>query len=1043
MNKLCKKLISILVLTYLCAGLFAHGGMLSGEKKLRLVKTKWFDIIYPERCEASAAILYEKADRVYDEVTAQYGLTPVFRMPVVITPAVDQFNAFWTAVPYNHIAIYDTGSSGASELAVFSETLLSTFRHELTHAVTFNMKNGFWRVMGKVFGDEFAPGMLAVTTGMAEGATVVSESAAGEGRLNDEYAKHYVKQAKIEDKFPSYHDVSGAADVSPGGSPYYFNGAFHGWLQEKYGIGPYAEFWYRVVNGKNLTISGAFKKSFGIKLKKAWEQFEAEYEVPQIAENPVRSGEVQDFFEASASDYSKQNNTGALYESLSVDGAAEKLIWYDRYGGRVFMADSGIDRGKGNVAEVSKEAPSHTQFHPLFSLRGLTAARLSNDGRFIAVSYLSENSPAVQARVKIYDLDTKSFFSVKDSGLKEAAILEADGDYYLIAQKYKPQRYSIAVYKIGLSSGKSSHISSRIRTVEPYAELLLDTEAMPYAFTPLEDGRFAWLKKERMNYSLCISSPDCSLLGEFAFPKGMTVRSLSAAGAMNAVNTVNTEKPAKIFYFSYAQKATLPRAGRLELTGAGSESPKAELFLSEKDISGGIFEPVFWKGKLVYIGEFYRQNRLLCIKEEELRQSAAVVALSLLHKDDTVPYSDTLTAEDIDLSSLSRACNPFAYFYRGIVIPFSRYTSDSIGPEASEALGKTDFLPGLTYITGLPWTSGSTGLYTLTSGYNIEDNILGISLTVNEGMDTSLFQTRTEVKSEFNSKGWKQGGATIELSTSLGFGRFSKITLSNTSTAIFGRDLRKEEKLFYNIEDIVSFSYSNAHKAGPGRFENTGFVLSLSYGGRKDKAFTGNQETYVDLSALTGAVKLYIPHLLPFESKYGMTCNLPLTLGANILPISSTYSYASFGYDEKGNSTEIDKNAKNQLGRVVFDAKAELLVFSLGIQKALPGITALYLNDFYIATGYAATGTAGSANYGGFQTSKLGEYFKAVVDGRGYYIDTAYLKTAIEFTPNIGVFAKAAYKICFYSIYSYTINSLNSLKLEDRMRFSFGFDMNF
>ena len=280
MNNLRKKLIAGLVFSLLCAFLFAHGGMFSGEKKLRLVKTQWFDIIYPEHCKASAAILFAKADGVYEEVTVQYGLTPAFRMPVIITPAVEKFNAFWTAVPYNHIAIYDTGASGSSNLAVFSETLLSTFRHELTHAVTYNMKNGFWRAMGKVFGDEFAPGMVTVTTGMAEGATVTSESAAGEGRLNDEYAKHYVKQAKIEGKFPSYHDVSGASDVSPSGSPYYFNGAFHGWLQEKYGLSAYADFWYRVVNGKSLTIAGAFKKSFGIKLSTAWKQFMADYYVP-------------------------------------------------------------------------------------------------------------------------------------------------------------------------------------------------------------------------------------------------------------------------------------------------------------------------------------------------------------------------------------------------------------------------------------------------------------------------------------------------------------------------------------------------------------------------------------------------------------------------------------------------------------------------------------------------------------------------------------------------------------------------------------------
>ena len=211
-NKTGRRFFPLFGVFLLCAQLFAHSGSMSGEKDLRVVKTRWFDIIYPARCEQSASILYEKADGVYEEVTAQYGLTPSFRIPVVITPAVERFNAFWTSVPYNHITIYDTGASGSSELAVFSETLLSTFRHELTHAVTFNMKNGVWNAITKIFGDCVVPGMLTVTTGMAEGATVTSESASGEGRLNDEYSKHYVKQAKIENQFPSYHDVSGASD---------------------------------------------------------------------------------------------------------------------------------------------------------------------------------------------------------------------------------------------------------------------------------------------------------------------------------------------------------------------------------------------------------------------------------------------------------------------------------------------------------------------------------------------------------------------------------------------------------------------------------------------------------------------------------------------------------------------------------------------------------------------------------------------------------------------------------------------------------------
>ncbi len=48
-----KKLISILAVFFVCTQfmLSAHSGMFTGEKNLRIVKTKWFDIIYPACCE--------------------------------------------------------------------------------------------------------------------------------------------------------------------------------------------------------------------------------------------------------------------------------------------------------------------------------------------------------------------------------------------------------------------------------------------------------------------------------------------------------------------------------------------------------------------------------------------------------------------------------------------------------------------------------------------------------------------------------------------------------------------------------------------------------------------------------------------------------------------------------------------------------------------------------------------------------------------------------------------------------------------------------
>lgn len=1023
-----KKIFTVFVFSILCTNLFARSGMLWGEKNLRVLKTKWFDIIYPKRCEESAAILYEKADSVYDEVTAQYGLTPAFRMPVVLTPAVDQFNAFWTAVPYNHIAIYDTGVSGDSELAVFSETLLSTFRHELTHAVTYNMKDPAWRFVGKIFGDYFSPGMLSITTGMAEGATLPSESAAGEGRLNDEYAKHYVKQAKIEREFPSYHDVSGAGDAQPGGAPYYFNGAFHQWLQETYGLAAYAKFWFRVVNGRDFTIAGSFKRAFGEKLKNAWSKFVKAYEVPEVAANPVIAGIVSDFFCPEGRDYSMLNDAGSLYDSLTsaviksdlYDDFITRLVWFDRFGGRVFLSD--IDpsyvTGSGSVQIKPRQ---------LFAMRGTTGVRISNDGRFIAVSCISENAPGSTAFVKIYDIERGGFYSVPETGLKEASIVCCDGEYYLIAQKYFAQHFSISVSKIVFDDN-----SHRIKCTESYKEIKLPVETNPFAFTPLDDGTFAYLKKERQNYSVCVSSVAMggAPLREYAFPEDLTVRSLSAADGR--------------FVFSYAKNGTLPRLGFMDIESG-------ELLLSSEDISGGVFTPVLYKGTVIYTGQFYRQNRLLCMRDIAARNfDAGQVALVTEGGENSVEEMPLQFQFCKDLPSV--AYNPFPYFLRGILIPVSTYTTEYFGANSDYYSDAGNAYLGFTYITANPWADGSSDLYTFTTGWNALSNAFGIDLQITKGTATSLFQSKTELKSEFDAKGWKQGGGRLALAVNINLGKYSTVRISNSSEAFVGKqDARFPAKftdgssenykllptisfwdkellgitapdsnlIYYTLQNVVSLRYSNLRRAGPGRFEYAGFAAGLSFGIKYDN---------VEAAALGGDLRFYIPRLLPFESKYGYTYNFPLRLNAILFPAQSIYGYT--------------KPAASP-GIILFDATAETTVFSMDIQKAVPGFTALYINDFYVSAGYAGSGSAGRVSETGFQNLQLGNYFRNLFNGTGCYLDSVYLKTALELTPNIGVFARPNYKTVLITTFSYVIHSSGLIKPEERIKMSFGLDLNF
>ena len=1008
-----KKSLLFFLILLLAVKLFAYGGKMWGEKNLRLVKTSWFDIIYPARSEESAAILYEFADKVYEEVTAQYDMQPQFRMPVVIVPGVEDFNAFWAAVPYNHIVLYDTGVSGNSELAVFSQTLLSTFRHELTHAVTYNMKSRDWFAIDKVFGDFLAPGMLMVTTGMAEGATVTSESAAGEGRLNDEFAKHYVKQAKIEGKFPSYHDVSGSADVTPGGAPYFFNGAFHNWLQENYGLKAYADFWYRVVNGKDAFISKSFKKVYGIKLKKAWNLFEEAYQVPAVEADPLKAGFVLNLTDLQ----------DGLFNCLSAGG--DKLVWTDRYGSKLFYAE------KKDLDSLPAKA------HKLFSLSGLDSARVSQDGRFIAASYSSENSAFVTSRLKIYDFKKDRLYTSKESGLKEACIIPAEsGDYYLVAQKYEAQHYSIEIFKVLF--GKDGGISA----LEPYRNVVMAQEINPFAFTAGSSSTFAYLKKDRLDFSLCISDFQGQLVKEYFFPKGMAVRSLSY------------DSESQAFYFSYAEKGTLPRLGKLQASDGS-------MFKSSSDISGGIFEPVCVGGNIFYIAKFYRSNRLFALNTSVLEEAGLALSSEKYEssgKAGNLENSDLLNTPENSFSSIksqlpSEPFRKLPYLLRGILLPFGSYTSDYFGKNAGYTLEANTFPFGVTYITGAPWTSGSSDLYQFTAGWNLLSNSFGTSLNITNGTDTSLFVNNIEIKSEFDSSGWKQSGASLVSSGKVQFGKISTITISNSMAAFVGRQdtMLKElepfdsyafwdsskigstaptdSTVYYELLEMISLQYSNIIRVGPGRNEYAGFAIGAGLGGRYDATLERHPRyEYVDLADFSAALRIRLPRLIPLRSNYGYTCNLPITMDAILFPSTSIYGYAC---------------EKDYEGYSFFDAKIETTLFGMEIQKALPGIEVLYLNDFSINLGYACTGDAKDVIQSGFKAANLGKYFLYLVNGEARYLDSIFLRGGVEFTPNAGLFAKSNYKMEVFTRFSFFLHSDKERPLSQSWKLFLGSSLSF
>ena len=128
----------------LTAEVSSINGQLSGGTKIRSVQSQYFLIIFPEQCIQSAMELRQNADSICQKICSDMNMTcPFTAMPVVITQSTDVYNAYFSYASYNHIVLFDAAAT--ENLSVYSNNLLSTFEHELTHALTVNQKSDKFR----------------------------------------------------------------------------------------------------------------------------------------------------------------------------------------------------------------------------------------------------------------------------------------------------------------------------------------------------------------------------------------------------------------------------------------------------------------------------------------------------------------------------------------------------------------------------------------------------------------------------------------------------------------------------------------------------------------------------------------------------------------------------------------------------------------------------------------------------------------------------------------------------------------------------------
>lgn len=967
-----KKLYCFLFSLVISANIFAAQGLLWGRNSLRTVSTKWFDIIYTEDSSNSAKKLYENADEIYEDVGRMYGIEPQYRMPIVLTADVEIFNAYWSSGYFNHIVLYDTAIS--EDMSVFSEDLLSTFRHEVTHAFTYNLKDKFWKALSTVMGESVTGAGFLVTSGMAESATLTSESANGEGRLNSEYAKQMVRQAKIEKKFPGYNDIQGAADGLPSGSFYYFNGAFYDYIQKRFGMEKYAELWIRIVNPKDIAFEFAFKKVYGIKLSTAWKDFISSYYIPEVESNPVNANLVQDFFTPDSNNYSINNRRGSLYSSLS--SSSTGLFYLDEQNDSVYFVDK-------NQLENNKISPKH-----LFTLNNTFETKVSSDGRFVALSYYDINSPNIKIRSAVYDVKQKTLYKLPGTGLKSVAVITNDDDYYIAGLNFHSQNKNLAIYKLDL-------LNDRISDCKEISLIKLPENTSISNLTDLGNGNFAFILREKLAFKIGTANINGTLLKKYELLQTkLELRNLS-------YNPENKE-----LAFSIATPDQMPQLGKLSL--------ETETFnLWKQNLSGGIFSPVIYNNKCYYIGNFYMENRLLEKSVSEIEFTSYNVKTSSFtinpiasENTDSLPYTNY---------------NGAKYLFKGLLIPLSFATSVSFNPEQYGSV----MLPlGFTYYNNNPWDSNSI---CLTAGYGYITNSFAVDFSYTAGTSTSLFNYGLDTSIEFDSKGFKQTTEQIYLNSGFYVGNHSTLSLGNSSVFHYGRftyspytifdvllggfsgglRVSPAETNYLFASNQTQLTYSNVIRTGPGKYERLGFstsgILSWCYNGSTGQ----NPDIFKNGGDLGFSTKFYIPKLLPLNSKQGIVTNLPSKVSINLF--TSPDHEEEIGFVNDMLFTNSDFPALN-LGSVTFST----VLFQKNIQKAIPFI---FISDVQISFTYTAgfdyNKQAPSSD--NWKVTQLGKYMDMIGNGTLPVVNVPYIKVTFGGTSSGGGSANADYKklICF------------------------------
>lgn len=620
--------------TALASSIYADS---AGGSRFLEVSTSHFKVIYEPECAATAKVIADGCEDEYLWLCSFFGVDPDIVIPVYITSSYKVLNAYYTPYPSNRIVMFDTVADNDG-LAVFPNTLLYIFRHELTHAFTMNIRSGFWRFVSGIFGDwvSVSPTLYAYDS-LVEGVAVLSESVDGYGRLNDLRSTRVLRQAKLEGCFPSWIDIAGAMDVYPSSNlPYVFGGAFLGYLYSKSGADVVGEIFRRFghVNWFQSTAA-VIEDCVGVPFEKLWDGFHDSIEVPSSF---VQASYV-DAFDSRCK--IKDIAVGRDGRGYLLDRASSGVYGLEA----AFGSEEGCEEGDGESEVVSS-------CRRLFSVATYGQGLCVSSRGEIMVPYVSKGKSCV----RIYDCNGNVLrsFGFEDRDVRDGCFVDLGSSNYVLLYTARGQETCL-------------ELCNEDGDVVSFVDLASGSVAS--GFSCLDGGRVAFI--------LTNGGVDGIAVLEIAeasetFEMSLLVSKLPEGIRLASMSQGFDEAGSEVISFCWFPPASSLMDGvgvnDIPILGGYGEFSLDDwsIRLSYGNVSGGINNPVRLGDLVLFSASLYDGDRLCSASVNDLLLDECL-GLELLEALDPQPL------DVVGFVKEAKPYTPIANVGRGSLLPFGVY----------------------------------------------------------------------------------------------------------------------------------------------------------------------------------------------------------------------------------------------------------------------------------------------------------------------------------------------------------------------------------